>query len=345
MARVKKEATDNDSLTTFAARWNKKAQTAFNPKDEILKAGVVPTEIVALDEMLGGGIPRGRTTVLFGEYSSGKTFFAQLIIAAAQRQGGNAVFVDAERTYDPDWFKLSGVDLSEDKLLVVRPRTLEQTNDMVVDALQNVKPTVLVVDSIPSLVPADVLTMKMEEKDERGVHPRKVGMMVKNCTSFNDSTALIFINQIRMSMGISFGNPESLPGGKALQFATTLMVRVRRGKWITDAVKSLDKDDDEKDAQRIGFMLKLRTEKNKLAPPWQTCEVEFKFDGTVDPTGSLIRLAIERGVIEVSSPGYFDVLGEKVHGLETLKFKIRSDTDLQAAIIQQVMASSMKEPF
>lgn len=345
MARRKKETEDN-LLQSFAYKWNKKALTAFDPEDVVLKPGVVPTEIIALDEALGGGIPRGRTTILYGEYSSGKTFLSQLIIAAAQRQGGNAIFLDAERTFDPDWFRLTGVSLDEDKLLVVRPRTLEQTNDMVVDALQSVKPTVLVVDSIPALVPAEVLKMKMEEKDERGIHPRKMGMLVKNCTSFNDSTALIFINQLRTSMGITFGNPESLPGGKAIQYAASLMIRVRRGKWLTDAVASVDEEED-KEANRIGFALKLRTEKNKLAPPWKTVEVDFKFDGSIDPTGSLIRLAIERGVIQVTSPGYFQIHGfdNKIHGLDTLKAELRFNEELCALIVKMVQDSNIKEPF
>jgi recombination protein RecA len=146
-------------------------------------------------------------------------------------------------------------------------------------------------------------------------------------------------------MGVTFGNPESLPGGKTVQYASSLMIRVRRGKWITDVV--MGGEDDEKDAKRLGFVLRLRTEKNKLAPPWQNVDVEFKFDGTIDPTGALIRLAIERGVIEVTSPGYFEIEGYvgKIHGLETLKNELRDTPYLQAEIVKRVQESKMKEPF
>lgn len=344
MTRKTKEITSEaDALEEFKIRWNKKNKNTFSGTEGILNPGVVSTDIVAIDEMLGGGIPRGRTSVLFGEYSSGKTFFAQLIIAAAQRAGGVAMFFDIERTFDPDWFALTGVDLSDEKFIVVRPRSLEQAFDMIVDALKTVKPAVIVVDSVPAMVPDDMLTAKMEEKDFRGLSARKITEGIAKCTQYNDATALIFINQLRVSMGVSFGNPESMPGGKGLGFYSSLLVRVRRGAWITDAKSS----EDEKEANRVGFHLKLRTEKNKLAPPWRSSEFEFKFDGTIEPTGALIRLAIEKGIIVVTGPGYYIVptVEGKVHGLDTLKGMIKDDILLEKTITDAVRSSVGEEPF
>jgi recombination protein RecA len=146
-------------------------------------------------------------------------------------------------------------------------------------------------------------------------------------------------------MGVSFGNPESMPGGKGLQFYSSLMVRVRRGAWITDSTST---GEDEKDANRIGFNLKLRTEKNKLAPPWKTAQLEFKFDGTIEPIGALIRLAIEKNVITVNGPGYYEVptIEGKVHGLDNLKALIKEDELLEDIIVQRIKDNSLQgEPF
>ena len=331
----------SETLDEWGKRWNKKTRTevVFDPRDEELDPGVIPLEIPAVDQLLGGGFPRGLTTILVGEPSSGKTLLSQLVIASAQRQGGTAVFFDIERSYHERWFRLTGVDTSPEKLRVVRPRNLEQAFDMVCDILEKVRPDVVVVDSIPALVPKAMLTAEMDKSDFRGVSARKVTEGIAKVTQYNRSTALIFINQLRVSMGVKFGNPESMPGGKALRFYSSLLVRVRRGKWLTDAEVDADEldftDVDEKDAKRIGFMLKLRTEKSRLAPPFQECELRFTFDGAVDWVGSLVHLALTRGVIGQPSTGYFTLPGEeaKVHGRIALEERIREDGELRAKLV------------
>ncbi len=321
------------ALADFQKKWAKRGATVLDPRDESLKPSPVPTGIVPLDDVLGGGVPRGRTTCVYGEYSSGKTLFCQLVIANAQRQGGVCIFVDAERSFDPDWFALTGVDLDPTWLLVVRPRTLEECFDMICDALINVKPAVLVMDSIPALVPADMLKVEMSKKDFQGLHARKITEGIRKANLANDTTALIYVNQLRVNMGQKFGNPESLPGGKGLGFYSSVMIRVRRGKWLLDVEES-EGDEYDSSAHKIGFVLKLRAEKNKVAIPWRECELEFMFTGKIDPVGALIRLAIERGAIVPGAAGYYDVVGveAKVHGLERLKDALREDPDLCASI-------------
>ncbi|KKM02806.1 hypothetical protein LCGC14_1780780 [marine sediment metagenome] len=337
----------SDALRSFGQRWNRKtkSEVAFEPEAEILSPEAVPLDIPAVDLMLGGGIPRGRTSVLFGQESAGKTLLAQLIIAATQRAGGVAMFFDVERTYDAKWFALTGVDTSPEKLLVVRPESLEQGFDMICDALKKVKPEVIVVDSVAAMVPQDILKASMEEKDFRGLEARKITAGVKKATQFNRTTALIFINQLRVNMGVKFGNPESMPGGKALKYHASVMIRVRRGTWLTDmSEKGEDRDEDgfatlesSKDAKRIGFMLKLRTEKNKCAPPWQDCELKFFFNGALDPLGSLIHLAQQRGIIEVSG-SWFKLPGveAKLHGLGAVEEAIREDEELKARLVAEI---------
>ncbi|KKK92394.1 hypothetical protein LCGC14_2703390, partial [marine sediment metagenome] len=278
----------DDTLEAWGQRWNTKAKAdvAFSPEDALLNPTSIEMGIPALDLMLGGGIPRGRTSMFFGEPSTGKTLLAQRVIAAAQKQGGRAMF----------------------------------------DGLETVRPEVMVVDSIPALVPQAMLEAEMEKQDFRGLAARKITEGVAKATQYNQTTALIFINQLRTDLGKTFGNPEKLPGGKALKFHVSLIVRVRRGQWLTEADVAEDEMPDldtvlesDKEPKRIGFMLRLRTEKNKLAPPEQSTSIKFYFNGRVDPMGSLVHLAIQRGVIE-GTRGYYEVPGVdgKVHGFSAV---------------------------
>ena len=335
-----------NGLEEWGKRWNKKTRTdvAFDPSAEELMPDDIPIQIEAVDEILGGGIPRGRTTVLFGESSSGKTLLSQLIIASAQRQGGKAMFFDIERTYDPKWFAITGVDTSPEKLIVVRPRSLEQTFDMVIDALENMHPDVIVVDSIPSMVPDAMLKVEMSDKDFRGLQARKVTEGVRKANHFNQSTALVYINQLRVDMGVSFGNPESMPGGKGLRFWTSLLIRMRRGQWLTDKTENRDdledftSVDEKKNAKRIGFMLKLRVEKTKISSTtFEECELKFFFTGEMDAMGSLINLAIQRGVIGAAR-GYYEIPGidKKIHGLGAVEKLLKGDEKLKASIIAKI---------
>jgi recombination protein RecA len=262
------------SLSEWGKVWNTKTKRSatFDPEDDDLIPEALSTEIPALDAMLGGGFCRGRTTTIFGEPSSGKTLLSQLLIAAAQRQGGRAMFFDVERTYDPRWFRMTGVDTDYEKLIVVRPANLEQSFDMLSDALVKVKPDVIVVDSIPAMVPKAILDADMEKQDFRGVHARKITEGMGQCTQDNTNTVLVFINQTRIAMNVRFGSPESLPGGKGIRFYSSVLLRTRRGTWLYDSGEGTDMDEWEEDTEKpkIGFTLKLRAEKNKLAPPGST---------------------------------------------------------------------------
>jgi len=337
----------SDALQAFGNRWNRKAkaEVAFEPEAEVLNPDAIPLGMVAVDMMLGGGMPRGRTSIVIGEPSSGKTLLTQLTIAAAQRRGGTAIFFDLERTFDAKWFALTGVDTSPEKLLVLRPKSLEQGFDMVIEALEKVNPEVIVVDSIPAMVPKAMMSAEMEKQDFRGLTARKITEGVAKATQYNQTTALIFINQLRVAMNIRFGSPESMPGGKGLKFHASLIMRVRKGKWLTTATESDDETDedgftsleDDKDAKRIGFMLRLRTEKNKCAPPWQEADLKFFFNGAIDPMGSLIHLAIQRGIIE-GTGSWFKLPGvdEKLHGLGAVEKMIREDEDLKNRLVTEI---------
>lgn len=342
-----------DGLEEWGKRWNKKAKSdvALDPNADELTLRRISLGVPAIDAITGGGIPRGRSTVLFGEPGSGKTFFSQMIIAAAQKVGGTAMFFDIERTYDPKWFAMSGVDTHPDKLIVAHPRSLEQGFDMIIDALENVCPQVIVVDSIPAMVPKNMMlddrgkTVEMAEKDFRGLSARKMTEGIARVTQYNKTTALVFINQLRVDMGKSFGNPESMPGGKAVKFYTAMRLRVRRGEWLHDKSKGADEElfdlpvpDKKKEAKRTGFVMRLRTEKTKVSSTtWEECEFKFFFNGSVDTMGSLITLAVERGVIEAAR-GYYQVPGveHKLHGIGQLETLLRENKKLKNSIIKGI---------
>jgi recombination protein RecA len=336
-----------EELEAWGKRWNKSAGTdvAFAPDAQELRPGRVVTGLPALDIYLGGGFPKGRITVLYGAESSGKTLLSQLIIAAAQRKKGTAMFFDIERTYLADWFALTGVQTDEKKLIVTRPRTMEQAFDMACDALEKVRPDVLVIDSVAAMVPEAMLEAEMSERDFQGLAARKITEGIKKLNNFNQKTAIVVINQMRVDMGRSFGNPETMPGGKALRHHSSVTIHVKRGEWLTDKSEDMDEEDlslaftavdPRRDVRFVGFLLRLRMEKLKMATPFQNCDIKFYFDGTVDPMDALVNLAIRRGVIEEATKGYYMLpnSSKKIHGPKQVAKRLRADDKLLAQIIK-----------
>lgn len=316
-------------LEAFGSRWNKKVKVpvAFAPQDRELMPGVIPLGIEGVDALFSGGLPRGRTTIFIGEESSGKTLLSQLFMAAAQRQGGKAVFIDAERTFDAGWFAKTGVDISDEKLLILRPRDLEMAMDMCVDALDELSPDILVLDSLAMLVPKTQMAAQMGEKDFQGLTPRKLTEGVKKITAANKSTAVVLINQLRTALGVTYGNPESQPGGKGLRYAASVILRCRRGSWLTTSGSGADTPEDfeprtetKDDARRIGFMLRLRMDKSKVSVPFEEFTLKYYWgEGKVDEVSALVSLALSRGVIKARAAGYYTLRDKTIHGREALE--------------------------
>lgn len=332
-------------LESFGERWNKKAKSDIvtSASDTRLDQPPIPTGLELVDNVLGGGFMRGRITMLYGAEMAGKTLLSQIVIGNVQRAGGRALFVDAERAFTPSWFELTGVDLSPDKLQVVRPRSMEQCFDLVCDALEEEVADVLVVDSLPALVPNAVMAAELDEKDFKGLDARKMTQGVKKATQFNRSTALIVINQMRVNMNATaWENPETYPGGRALRHHCSVVVRVRRGSWLTAAsergeIIARGEKADRKDIQRIGYTMRIRTEKNKLAPPFQETDVKVYFTGVIDDVNAMIDTLLQRQVI-AGSVGYYTVPGikEKVHGRLALEELIKGDDALRTRLFEQV---------
>ena len=248
----------------------------------------IPTGSLSLDIALGGaGIPRGRVTELFGPESSGKTTLALHVVASAQRAGGVAAFIDAEHALDTTWAKRLGVDVSS--LLVSQPDTGEQALDITEMLIRSNSVDVIVIDSVAALTPAAEIQGEMGATHV-GLQARLMSQAMRKLAAIinKSKTALIFINQIRMKIGVMFGNPETTPGGRALKFYSSVRLDVRRIATIKDA------------AGAIGTRVRARVVKNKIAPPFRDAEFDILFDSGISYEGDLLDLGIVSSVVEKS---------------------------------------------
>ncbi len=248
----------------------------------------IPTGALSLDIALGGvGIPRGRVTELFGPESSGKTTLALHIIASAQKAGGVAAFIDAEHALDTTWAKKLGVDVSS--MLVSQPDTGEQALDITEMLIASNSVDVIVIDSVAALTPKAELEGEMGDS-HMGLQARLMSQAMRKLTGIinKSKTALVFINQIRMKIGVMFGNPETTTGGKALKFYSSVRVDLRRLNTLKDNTGA------------IGSRVKARVVKNKIAPPFREAEFDIMFDSGISYEGDLLDLAMAHGIVERS---------------------------------------------
>ncbi len=248
----------------------------------------IPTGSLSLDIALGGcGIPRGRIIELFGPESSGKTTLALHVIAGAQRLGGVAAFIDAEHALDTTWAKRLGVDVSG--LLVSQPDNGEQALNITEMLIRSNAVDVIVVDSVAALTPAAELEGEMGAS-HMGLQARLMSQAMRKLTAIinRSKTCLIFINQIRMKIGVMFGNPETTTGGNALKFYSSVRLDVRRISTIKENNIAL------------GSRVRARVVKNKIAPPFREAEFDIMFDSGISYVGDLIDLGTNCGVITKS---------------------------------------------
>jgi recombination protein RecA len=285
----------------------------------------IPTGSLSLDIALGGmGIPRGRVTELFGPEASGKTTLALHVIANAQKKGGVAAFIDAEHALDTTWAKRLGVDVSA--LLVSQPDTGEQALDIAEMLIRSNSVDVIVIDSVAALTPAAELEGEMGDTHV-GLQARLMSQAMRKLTGVisKSKTSLIFINQIRMKIGVMFGNPETTSGGKALKFYSSVRLDVRRVATIKDSTGA------------VGSRVRARVVKNKIAPPFRETEFDIMFDSGISYEGDLLDLGSACGVVEKS--GAFLNLGDTRlgQGRENAKKFLAENPDLCNEIKQRIL--------
>jgi recombination protein RecA len=297
------------------------------------KIAGISTGSLSLDIALGGsGIPRGRITELFGPESSGKTTLALHIIANAQRAGGVAAFIDAEHALDTTWAKRVGVDVSS--LLISQPDTGEQALDIAEMLIRSNSLDVIVIDSVAALTPAAEIEGEMSSS-QVGAQARLMSKAMRKLTAIinRSKTALVFINQIRMKIGVMFGNPETTSGGKALKFYSSVRIDLRRVTTIKDS------------SGAVGNRVRARVVKNKIAPPFRDGEFDIMFDSGISYEGDLLDLGADCKVIEKSGAwlNYGDMrLGQ---GRENAKKFLFENKDLSEEIKSKILAAKGMTPL
>jgi len=285
---------------------------------------VIPTGSLSLDIALGlGGIPRGRVIEIYGPESSGKTTLALHVVAEAQKMGGAAAFVDAEHALDVSYARKLGV--KTDELLISQPDSGEQALEISEVLVRSGAVDVLVVDSVAALVPRAEIEGDMGDS-HMGLQARLMSQALRKLTgSINRSkTAVIFINQIRMKIGVMFGNPETTTGGNALKFYATMRMDIRR----IGAIKEGD--------QVKGNRTRVKVVKNKMAPPFREVEFDIMFGEGISREGDLLDLGVESGIVEKSGAWFSykkDRLGQ---GRENVKAFLKDNPDVSAEIERAV---------
>jgi len=289
---------------------------------------VVPTGCLSLDIALGiGGLPRGRIIEIYGPESSGKTTLALHAVAEAQKMGGTAAFVDAEHALDPIYARKLGVDV--ENLLISQPDTGEQSLEIADTLVRSGAVDILVIDSVAALVPRAELEGDMGDS-QPGLQARLMSQALRKLTgSINKSkTIVIFINQLRMKIGVMFGSPETTTGGNALKFYASMRLDIRR----IGAIK--DKD------SVTGNQTRIKVVKNKLAPPFRQIEIDIMYGQGISKTGEIIDLGVAAGLVEKSG-AWFSALDQRIgQGRENAKNYLLEHPEMMQELDHKIRANA-----
>ena len=288
----------------------------------------ISTGSLGIDIALGiGGMPKGRIIEIYGPESSGKTTLALSVIAQAQKKGGICAFIDAEHALDPSYAKKIGVDV--ENLLISQPDAGEQALEIADTLVRSGAIDVLVVDSVAALVPKAELEGEMGDS-HMGLQARLMSQALRKLTATvaRSNTLIIFINQIRMKIGVMFGNPETTTGGNALKFYASVRIDIRR----IGAIK--DKDD------VIGSQTRVKIVKNKVAPPFKVVDFDIMYGEGISKTGELIDLGVKSGIIEKAG-AWFSYKGDKIgQGRENAKNFLREHPEVADEIETKIRADA-----
>jgi len=319
-----KERSVDLAISQIEKQFGKGSIVKMGQQGALVDVAVIPTGSLSLDYALGvGGVPRGRVIEIFGPESSGKTTLALHIIAEAQAREGIAAFIDAEHALDIAYAKRLGVNV--DNLLVSQPDSGEQALDIAEILVRSSAVDVMVIDSVAALVPRAEIEGEMGDQ-QVGLQARLMSKALRKLTAtINRSrTSVIFINQIRMKIGVMFGNPETTTGGNALKFYATQRLDIRRIASINEGDKS------------VGNRTRVKVVKNKIAPPFRTAEFDIIYGSGISKEGELLDLGVSLDVIEKSG-SWYSFNDERIgQGRENVRRFLAENTDIMKTISNEV---------
>ena len=312
-----------DTLRAIKTKFGEEAIMKLGDKPRV-DVKVIPTGSIGLDAALGiGGLPRGRIIEIFGPESSGKTTLALHVIAESQKQGGICAYVDAEHAMDPEYSKKLGVNIEE--LLISQPDTGEQALEITESLVRSGKIDVIVIDSVAALTPKDEIEGDMGAQ-HMGKQARLMSQALRKLTAIvaKSSTVVIFINQIRMQIGIMFGNPETTPGGKALKFYTSVRLDIRR-------IASIKKGE-----EVVGGRVRVKVVKNKVAAPFRSTEFDLMYGEGISREGELLALGEKFGFISKSGASYGFGEHKLGRGYDAARTFLREDKKVSNELLKMI---------
>jgi recombination protein RecA len=327
-AEAKKKVLES-SIAQIKKQFGEGAIMTLGDHSASQKAEVISTGAVSLDIALGiGGVPRGRVVEIYGPESSGKSTLALHIVASAQKNGGQAAYIDAEHALDPSYASKIGVKV--DDLLISQPDSGEEALNITEMLARSNAIDVIVIDSVAALVPKSELEGEIGDSF-MGLHARLMSQAMRKLTSAlaKSNTCAIFINQIREKIGVMFGNPEVTTGGRALKFYASIRLDIRRMSTIKGA-----------DSEGTGNRVKVKVSKNKMAPPFRVAEFDILFNEGISRHGTIIDLGVEQNIIDKKG-SWFSFNEKRLgQGREAVREELKNNPKLTAEIEKLILQKS-----
>jgi recombination protein RecA len=298
------------------------------------KVETISTSSISLDRALGGGIPKGRVIEIFGPESSGKTTLALHVVAETQKAGGTAAFIDAEHALDPGYAKRIGVNT--DELLISQPDNGEQALEIVETLTRSGAVDVIVIDSVAALTPKAEIEGMMGDS-HMGLQARLMSQALRKLTSIisKTGTTVIFLNQLRMKIGVMFGNPETTTGGNALKFYSSVRLDIRS----IDKINGTTEDGKEITGRKV----RVKVVKNKVAPPFKQAEFDIMFNEGISRSGDLLDTAVENNIVNKSGAFYTYKVTKIGQGRENAKQFLRENDKIFDEIHKKLLVGDAKE--